>query len=259
MATLIVAFPKLEEAKAVRNLLVRRGYEVASACTSGAQAINMADRLSDGIIICGYKLSDNMLYSELYEYKPKSFEMLLVASKNLWDDCQDNDIVCAAMPIKVNDLINTIEMMLQVQVRRRKKKRMQPKRRSPQEQKVIDDAKAILMEKNNMTEPEAFRYIQKCSMDSGNTMVESASMVIAITSPCICPPKLIPATSSFFIPTVSSRIPATDCSYQSYGFCSDQPGFGNEIGYSFETVFTTVPCLSISRSFTEEVPKSTPI
>ena len=177
MATLIVAFPKLEEAKAVRNLLVRRGYEVALACTSGAQAINMADRLSDGIIICGYKLSDNMLYSELYEYKPKSFEMLLVASKNLWDDCQDNDIVCAAMPIKVNDLINTIEMMLQVQVRRREKKRP-----SPQEQKVIDDAKAILMEKNNMTEPEAFRYIQKCSMDSGNTMVESASMVIGIYS-----------------------------------------------------------------------------
>lgn len=40
------------------------------------------------------------------------------------------------------NLINTIEMMLQVQVRRRKKKRMQPKRRSPQEQKVIDDAKS---------------------------------------------------------------------------------------------------------------------
>ena len=126
----------------------------------------MADRLSDGIIICGYKLSDNMLYSELYEYKPKSFEMLLVASKNLWDDCQDNDIVCAAMPIKVNDLINTIEMMLQVQV--------------ALDFGTIDDAKAILMEKNNMTEPEAFRYIQKCSMDSGNTMVESASMVIGI-------------------------------------------------------------------------------
>lgn len=182
MATLIVAFPKIEEAKAVRNLLVRRGYEVAAACTSGAQAINMADRLSDGIIICGYKLSDNMLYSELYEYKPKSFELLLVASMNLWGDCQDNDIVCAAMPIKVNDLINTIEMMLQVQVRRRKKLRSQPRRRNPQEQKIIDDAKAILMDKNNMTEQEAFRYIQKCSMDSGNTMVESASMVIGIYS-----------------------------------------------------------------------------
>ena len=74
MSTLIVAFPKLEEAKAVRNLLIHRGFDVAVPCTSGAQAINQADTLSDGIIICGYKLSDNMVYTELYEYKPKSFE-----------------------------------------------------------------------------------------------------------------------------------------------------------------------------------------
>ena len=94
MSTLIVAFPKIEEAKAVRSLLVRRGYDVAVPCTSGAQAINQADNLSDGIIICGYKLSDNMLYSELYEYKPKSFEILLVASQNLWEECHDSNVVC---------------------------------------------------------------------------------------------------------------------------------------------------------------------
>ena len=40
MSTLIVAFPKLEEAKAVRNLLIHRGFDVAVPCTSGAQAIN---------------------------------------------------------------------------------------------------------------------------------------------------------------------------------------------------------------------------
>lgn len=142
MSTLIVAFPKLEEAKAVRNLLIHRGFDVAVPCTSGAQAINQADTLSDGIIICGYKLSDNMVYTELYEYKPKSFEMLLVASQNRWEDCQDNGIVCAAMPIKVNDLVSTIEMMLQAQIRRRKKLRSQPRKRSPKEQKIIDDATA---------------------------------------------------------------------------------------------------------------------
>ena len=180
MSTLIVAFPKLEAAKAVRNLLIHRGFDVAVPCTSGAQAINQADTLSDGIIICGYKLSDNMVYTELYEYKPKSFEMLLVASQNRWEDCQDNGIVCAAMPIKVNDLVSTIEMMLQAQIRRRKKLRSQPRKRSPKEQKIIDDAKHLLMERNNMSEQEAFRYIQKCSMDSGNTMVESATMVMGI-------------------------------------------------------------------------------
>ena len=33
---------------------------------------------------------------------------------------------------------------------------------------------------DGMTEEEAHRYIQKCSMDSGNTMVESATMVMGI-------------------------------------------------------------------------------
>jgi len=180
MSTIIVAFPKLEEAKAVRNLLLHRGYDVAPACVTGAQVINQADQLSDGIIVCGYKLSDNMVYTELNEYKPKSFEILLVASRSRWEDCQDNDIVCAAMPIKANELVSTIEMMLQAQIRRRKKARTQPKKRSPQEQKIIDDAKAVLMVRNNMTEQEAFRYIQKCSMDSGNTMIESAQMVMSL-------------------------------------------------------------------------------
>ena len=54
--------------------------------------------------------------------------------------------------------------------------------RSTEEQKTIDDAKHLLMEKNNMSEEDAYRYIQKNSMDSGNSLVESASMVISIYS-----------------------------------------------------------------------------
>ncbi len=181
MATIVVAFPKIEEAKAIKGLLVRNGYQVAPVCTSGAQAISTAEALSDGIIICGYKLSD-MIYTQLYECKPRSFELLLVASKNLWDDCEYNDIVCAAMPIKVNDLLSTLQMMLQSQLRRRRRARTTPRRHTEDEEKIILEAKTLLMEKNNLTEPEAHRYIQKCSMDSGSSFVESAQMVISIYS-----------------------------------------------------------------------------
>ena len=52
MATIIVAFPKMDEAKAIRNFLLYKGYDVAPACVTGAQVINQADSLSDGIIIC---------------------------------------------------------------------------------------------------------------------------------------------------------------------------------------------------------------
>ena len=36
------------------------------------------------------------------------------------------------------------------------------------------------MERNSMTEEEAHRYIQKCSMDSGTNMYETAQMVISL-------------------------------------------------------------------------------
>lgn len=180
MATIIVAFPKIEDANTIKSLLARKGYNVAAACTTGAQAINLADGLSDGIIVCGYKLGD-MLYSELYEYKPKSFELLLVASQNLWDNCI-KEVAFLPMPIKVFDLQNAIESMLQEQAAKRRRMRSKPRQRDEAEQKIIDEAKKILIEKHNMTEPEAHRYIQKCSMDSGNSFVESAAMVISIDS-----------------------------------------------------------------------------
>lgn len=52
------------------------------------------------------------------------------------------------------------------------------KKRSQQEQTYIDQAKKALMEQKSMSEEEAFRYLQKCSMDSGRSMVETAQMIL---------------------------------------------------------------------------------
>ena len=51
MVNTVVAFPKIENAKSVRNLLVRGGYDVSAVCQSGAQALAAADRLGSGIIV----------------------------------------------------------------------------------------------------------------------------------------------------------------------------------------------------------------
>ena len=45
---------------------------------------------------------------------------------------------------------------------------------------LILKAKALLMERNTMTEPEAYRYIQKCSMDNGTSLTETAQMIISL-------------------------------------------------------------------------------
>ena len=38
----------------------------------------------------------------------------------------------------------------------------------------------LLMARNNMTEPEAYRYLQKNSMDMGRTLSETAHMIISM-------------------------------------------------------------------------------
>ena len=69
MVGIIVVFPNKDNATNIRNLLVRAGLNVTGVCTTGAQAMNYADSVDEGIIVCGYKLKD-MMYSELREYLP---------------------------------------------------------------------------------------------------------------------------------------------------------------------------------------------
>ena len=164
MSGIIVAFPKAQDGTAIKNLLVRNGYDVVSSCTTGAQAINLADNLGEGIIISGYRLPDMLL---------------LVASKQrLLED--ETGIAMLEMPIKVRDFLNSIEMMENNLFERTRKKKRKPGQRTKEEQAVINQAKEVLMDKNNMSENEAHRYIQKSAMDSGRTMVETAEMILAI-------------------------------------------------------------------------------
>lgn len=179
MPNIIVVFPKIQEAKGIRNLLVRSGYEVAAAVTSGAQALSMADNLGSGIIVSGYMLADG-IFSYILENKPKGFEMLLVVSQAKAEECAGMDVLTLTMPLKTADFLRSVDMLMANMARERKRRRSIPKKRDPEEQKIIDDAKAVLMEKHKMTESEAHRYLQKNSMDSGNTMVEYAKMVLQI-------------------------------------------------------------------------------
>lgn len=179
MAGIIVALPKVEDAKNIKNLLVRNGFSVSDVCTTGAQAIGLADSYGKGIVICGYRLPD-MIYQELYGCLPPEFEMLLMASQHMLAECMDNDVICLSMPVKVLDLVNTVDMLLQTIQRRHRRMRGAPRERSGEEIRLIHEAKYLLMDRNHMTEEEAYRYIQKCSMDSGTKLEETARMVLSM-------------------------------------------------------------------------------
>ena len=109
MAGIIVVFPKTEDSKAIRSLLVRNGYDNVFYCSTGAKAITLADTLGEGVIISGYRMPD-MPYTDILDYVEGRFEMLLVASRQrLLED--ETGVAMLEMPLKVRDFLNSVEMM----------------------------------------------------------------------------------------------------------------------------------------------------
>jgi len=179
MTGIVVVFPRMEDARGIKNILVRSGFTVHAACTTGAQAISALEDLNDGIVISGYKLAD-MMYLELKECLPDGFTMLLLATRQHLAECEAVGLAILPMPLKVHELVDVVHTLFRQCERYRRKRREEPRRKSPEEMELIAQAKALLMEKKGMTEMQAHRYLQKCSMDSGRSIVESAQMVLML-------------------------------------------------------------------------------
>ena len=181
MTNIIVGFAKDAEAKSIKNLLVRSGFNCIGTAGSGSEILSMTDDLIDGIVVCGYKFPD-MMYSELHSYLGNDFDMLLISGRAGLIDVTGEGIMCLESPIKVGDLINTLGLMVENADRRRRKRREKPRVRSEADKELIGKAKLLLMDRNHMSEEEAHKYLQKCSMDSGTNMIESARMVMSLMS-----------------------------------------------------------------------------
>lgn len=82
MTNIIVVLPKIEDARGIRSVLMKNGIPVSAVCSTGAQTLNHLRDLNDGIVICGYKMTD-MLYIELHQCLPPGFDMLLLASRTV--------------------------------------------------------------------------------------------------------------------------------------------------------------------------------
>lgn len=179
VANIIVAFPRLDDAKNVKNILVRSGFSVAAVCTTGAQALSYADGLGTGLIISAYKLAD-VPWFEIQSDLPNGFDMLILASKQRLAECAGRGAMTLSMPFVISDFLDTVQMMTVSIERRRRQERSKPRQRSDEDRRLITSAKELLIERNGFTEDEAHKFIQKCSMDSGTNMVESAQMVMSM-------------------------------------------------------------------------------
>lgn len=179
MTNIIVAFSRAEDGRNIKNILIKNGLQVTASCTSGSQVLACADDLRSGIVVCGFRFAD-MACRQLGRQLPPGFDMLLIASPLKWSGEDMGEIVCLPTPFKVCDLISTVRMIEQMRQKKHSRRSDRPGERSEEDRKAIEKAKGILIVRNRMTEPEAHRYLQKCSMDSQTGIAEAARKVLSL-------------------------------------------------------------------------------
>lgn len=176
MGAILVAMPKHDDSGRISEIIKRSDvWEDVHICDTGSEVLRRIEDMDISLVVCTRRLRD-MGYEELYNYLPASVNMLLL-TKNTETDLFSSNILILQMPFRTADFINSIRMQLPASYRRRKAK---PAARSDGDKLTIDEAKKLLMDRNNMSEPEAYRYLQKNSMDMGRTLAETAHMILSL-------------------------------------------------------------------------------
>lgn len=143
-------------------------------CHSRAELLRSVAELDEILVIMGYKLPDGVADDVYYDLRDGQKLMSLIKAERQ-SEIYNQDIFVVTLPINRQILINAIETF--IGIIERQKHRI---KRTPEEKKIIDDAKAYLMENHMMTEEAAHRFIQKRSMDTGARFIDTARMILGI-------------------------------------------------------------------------------
>ena len=93
---------------------------------------------------------------------------------------EDTDIYCIGTKISNVLLTNAIDLIFQSKKRIKKlRDQVEKLEHTIEDRKLIEKAKGQLMATSGLTENEAFRYMQKISMDSGKRMKDIAILILS--------------------------------------------------------------------------------
>lgn len=153
----------------------KNGITVRYRCRTGAEAIRAIKKMGGGIVVCGYKFPDMTADQLAFDLKDTA-SLLVVAKPFQLDRCEDEDLFRLPVPVKTGELIGAVNMLIQMDKMRCAKA---IPRRSPEDTALIQRAKALLMEKSNLPEDAAYRYLQRKSMETCAKLTDTAKLIIA--------------------------------------------------------------------------------
>ncbi len=166
------------------EMLIESGYEVVGQAGDGFKAIELTENFKPDLVIMDIKMPklDGISAAEKIASNRICPVVILTAfsQKDLVEKARDAGAMAyLTKPFSMDELMPAIELAVS---RFQEIKQLDSEIKDLQEQlkarKAIDQAKALLIKHLKLSEPEAFKWMQKTAMDKRRSMLDVATLVI---------------------------------------------------------------------------------
>ncbi len=165
------------------EMLTEAGYEVVAQASDGAQAIELVKEHRPDLAILDVPMPilDGISAAEEIIATCPVLMLTAFSQRELVDRARDAGVMAYVLkPFTINDLVPAIEIAISRHLQMKSlAAEVADLHDRLETRKIIDRAKGILMAALNLTEPQAFSWIQKAAMDRRLTMKEVAQAVIS--------------------------------------------------------------------------------
>lgn len=183
-ASIILAMSNDILTNKLKTMLAENGYTVVEQARDGHECLRKMRALKPDLTILDYSIA----LMNGYEVSKVAIEdricdvMLIIAPGQeglIGNMKSEGSFVCMTKPINKSSFVNTIGLMLKNTKRVRKlEKEIEELRASLDTRKEVEKAKGLLMKNLGLSEADAFKRIQKQSMDRGIPMKDIARAII---------------------------------------------------------------------------------
>jgi response regulator NasT len=169
----------------LREMLEEEGFSVVGEAADGEQAVALATELGPDLVICDVKMPkmDGIAAAaQITEARIAPVVMLTAFSqRDLIERARDAGAMAYLVkPFQKRDLLPAIEMATSrfAEIRALEAE-VTGLRERLEARKLIERAKGALMTRHGLSEPEAFRWIQRAAMDNRTSMKSVAELVLS--------------------------------------------------------------------------------
>ena len=170
MARIVIAGRSAQSREQMASLLSSSGYPVYRLCSSAGELRRVLNDCDDGLLILAGQLPDCSADELFWDYGSQ-VQILLIARPPVLEACEEAGVFRLALPTSQQAVLGAVEMLTQLH-------RMRLPRRSADEKQLVEEAKALLMRRDGLTEPQAHRMLQQAAMSRGLRMADCAAQII---------------------------------------------------------------------------------